>query len=359
MATLSQVYIKNYRCFKEQVVSFKEPISWFVGNNGVGKSSLLEAITIAGRTKSSESLPRSTVIRDGSKSSIVRVKGSSNQNESFVVGVELTSQEKKVRANGEPLSRIDAASLLPFVHLSKKNYSLVDVEAGFRRSMIDWCLFHVEQSQYQQLWNTYNKALRNRNAALRTNSSDELVSAWDQALLESGELLSKLRTSVVKEISLNLVGLIERLDLDVDYQLRSKSGYGEDQPLSIMFDRIARDRKKGYTELGPHRMDWFVISKGKDTKRRLSNGQKKLLSLLIVASQIEYVEQRVSNKAILLLDDLAAELDQATIQLLMDYYRESERQILLTSIEAPIQAMDKVNLFHVKQLPEASEIQEL
>lgn len=348
MSKLEKLKLTQYRCFETLDIDFSKEISWFYGENGAGKSTVLESLSLLSRGRPLRKATNKAIIREGEKSALV-LATISEQKERNSLGIELQANSIRVRYRGRNLSRTEAASLTPTVCLEQKDYSFSDQEPSYRRSMIDWCLFHVEQKGFYEAWKTYGKALNSRNAALRNRRPDSEVKAWDSALLSSGSLIENYREKAIKGLERELTLLTKSLIPNYLVRTEFKNGCKGNANIASMLDHLESDRKNGYTQFGPHRVDWQLTVGGKPAKQWLSSGQKKLLSLLATAAQIQLVKSKRDFEPLILIDDLTAELDSKSLNIALESLKSTGSQIICSSIEREKALRNEVKLFHVKQ----------
>ncbi|MGH9859838.1 MAG: DNA replication/repair protein RecF, partial [Candidatus Acidiferrales bacterium] len=200
------------------------------------------------------------------------------------------------------------------------------------------------------VWRRYHQALRQRNAALKTDASDDDLAAWERELAASGETLASLRAAYLDRVQGPLESIGAAL-LEAPIALVHHSGWDTDRPLleALAGDR-KRDRRYRATQLGPHRADIVVQVGGQPAKDRVSRGQQKLVAAGLMLAQLQVQEQERPGRSALLLDDPAAELDGDNLSRLMRLVREVPAQLWVTSLRPEIESLLRAaKLFHVKQ----------
>jgi DNA replication and repair protein RecF len=201
-----------------------------------------------------------------------------------------------------------------------------------RRRFLDMGLFHVEQS-YLGVLSEFQKNLRQRNAAIRQRSPEN-VRIWDKPLAKSAEVLHRHRARIVEQLLPRLLQIHAAWDPDFSLEYRYKPGWNQEKSLEEeLAAKIEVDLKVGYTSRGPHRAELELFADGGSAEKKLSRGQQKLLVLALNLALIDLMSAHKRRSPILLIDDLAAELDPGNRQRIMSELEAREGQAFLTKIE--------------------------
>ena len=226
-------------------------------------------------------------------------------------------------------------------------HKLVEEGGHRRRRWMDWAVFHVEH-QFGDWWLRYTRALKQRNAALRTHPAQAGV--WDSELVRLGELIAAARGRLMeallpywKESVLALSGL--------EPELHYFKGWAQDTSLAeALAASKARDETKRVTHPGPHRADVIVRMKGRPAREVLSRGQQKLVAVAMTLAQLHLLQSATQTTSTLLLDDPAAELDGEHLRRFIDQVLRLKSQLVLTSLHPEFQLFGRPNrVFHVEQ----------
>ena len=345
--TVETFRAENVRCLEEVRL---EPArtNLIYGENASGKTSLLEALFYLGRGRSFRKTGRDSVIRDGSESMMVtgsvRVAGVVSR-----LGVGISRGEPPtIRVDGKDRSSAAAlAERLPIQVIDPDVHSLIAEGPSVRRRFMDWGLFHVEPI-FLETWRRYQRAMKQRNAALRGAVRD--LPLWDEQLVLEGQQLTDMRRRYAEalaaelgEIGMPLVGGTPRMSY--------RQGWPENKSLAeALQESRDRDTRYGVSHVGPHRADLTIHVEEKTARGRVSRGQQKLLAAALVIAQTAHLKREISLDCVLLLDDLPAELDAMSLEKVFGLIRPLEAQIFLTSLERREFSLDgPVGVFHVEQ----------
>lgn len=348
---LNQMKIRNFRCFSEASFKLDADLNWIIGQNASGKSSLLEALFFLGHGRSFRSNRPDRLIKLGEEGfELVARLGKDGREKVF--GMARRNGQTEIRYAGAPLSGMaEAARLLPVVILDSGMNSLVDGGPGERRRWLDWGVFHVEQT-FLAYWRGYHQALKQRNMALRSGVSDRSLAPWTQALIRAGEPLTDLRTGYFKALIPRLLEYVSIAlpEVQLDVQYRAGWAEGETLPESLAKHALA-DRERGNTRSGPHRADVQLRIDGLPAEERLSRGQQKMLAGAMWLSQVSRFIEATGKRPLLLVDDLAAELDGERLQrFLAILARQPAQQVLTAIADAEMARTGLINgkVFHVE-----------
>ena len=309
-------------------------INVIVGDNAAGKTSLLEAIHVLGRARSFRVPRLGPVIRRGE--SLLRVTGivDAAGTARHRVGVERRSDTIRVRLDGRDVRSLsELARFLPLQVINSESQRLLQDGPKVRRGFLNWSVFHVEHG-YHETWRRYDRALRQRNAALRAGHWRQAV-AWEAELVESGLGVDAARSRLVTGMHNVLQSLLADWLPGIEVHLSYRRGWSRESGLAEALAQMReRDLELGYTLAGPHRADLAIRANGVEAQHWLSRGQQKGLVIAILLAQVRQVAAVSTRQPILLIDDLAAELDMARREAVMQEVVSSGAQVFVTAIDA-------------------------
>jgi DNA replication and repair protein RecF len=343
--SLAELRITNLRCIESAELTFSPDFNLIVGENGAGKTSILEAIFLLGRGRSFRTRNSEKLIRHGNN--CLTVFGATNDTPRAVAGVEVTREGTRARINGKDADSLLALSgVLPVQSIDPEIHKLIDQGPERRRRWLDWLVFHVEPS-FVSHWVRYQRALRQRNAALKLGGD---TAVWDPALVEHGSAMTDARRKALDRLQdylQALFGTFSGLEISVGFF----AGWRQEQTLAdALQESTTRDRERGITSTGPHRADVILRTKGRSARETLSRGQQKLTAVAMIVSQLKMLSTELGMSAVLLLDDPAAELDEKNLQRLLQELTALQCQMIATSLRAEIPFFQSPkSTFHVEQ----------
>jgi DNA replication and repair protein RecF len=324
---------EGFRCLADTELAPDTHLNLITGPNASGKSSLLEGLFYLGRGRSFRGSGNRELIQTGSPGFTLFGEVAATEDEiSHKLGVEIAIGERKVRIDGSNGNGADLAQLLPIQAIDPEIHELVHGGPEFRRRFLDWGVFHVKH-QFLEVWRSYQKALRQRNAALRQGEPEAAVRAWDAELIQHGEQVDMLRTAFL-DAYLPLFSSTVADNLSFDAICSYKRGWAPNSGLEqALADSWSRDRAYGSTQVGPHRADLNLQVHDRRARHRVSRGQQKMLGAALVIAQTRFVAEHTENNLILLVDDPAAELDKENRARLFEMLKDMPAQMFITALE--------------------------
>ncbi len=352
---VTRLALRDLRCLHEIELQPGPGLNLLVGGNGAGKTSVLEGLHLMAYGRGFRGRVRDGLVRTGSEALQVFVEWSEGgEGRLRRAGLRHAGQAWEGRLDGAAVAQLgDLCAALMVVSFEPGSHALISGGSEPRRRLLDWGLFHVEQD-FLPLWRRYARALKQRNALLKAGARDGQLDSWDHELAEAGEPLSRRRRGYLDRLQQRLPRVMDRLGpglgaARVDYLAGWRS-----EELSLADALLVardRDRAAGHTTVGPHRADWRLGFAAKPAGEALSRGQAKLAALGCLMTQAEdCAASRDGDWPVILLDDLASELDRDHQQRVLAFLRGSGAQVFVTGTERPAHwPADGMALFHVEQ----------
>jgi len=325
--------------------------NFLIGDNGSGKTSLLEAIHCLGRGKSFRTYKTNQLISLG-ESDFTIVGKLQQQHKSYTIGMQRFAGESHIRMAGHKVQRAsELTEVLPIAVLEPGLHRLIEEGPEYRRKFLDWGVFHVEPD-FAPVWQTYRRALAQRNAALRASWTQRAIAHWDQELISAGEALDNYRRHYLSQLTLAIQDFGASFPELAHCEFHYYRGWRDGESLGhYLTQQFTSDAERGFTQFGPHRADLRIRTRQRDARDVLSRGQQKMLVAFLVLAQCQQITAR-QTAAVVLVDDLPAELDSQKRELLMQALQCSGAQVFLTATEQglfPHTDYPQSQVFHVEQ----------
>jgi len=334
---LLELNIDGVRNLKNQQILATTGINLIVGPNGAGKTSILEAIHILGTGRSFRGSQRADWLNSTEKQAIIFSK-MLNADQQHRLGFQRSNTDWQARFNGQDLKTMgELARCIMICAFHPQSHQLVEGDPQQRRQFIDYVLFHVEPSFFL-LWRQYKRALNQRNQAIKKRVGQQQIEAWTPQLADLGERIDILRTDFLIEINKLFIDHLNKIAPELtSIHLKLYSGWSKDTELiHALTENLQRDYERGFTQSGPHRADIRIIDDEGRVAHRLSRGQQKSVALALCFAQCQIFIQYKKTKPIILLDDLASELDKNHQLSVMHFLSEVACQTWLTGTDEPL-----------------------
>ncbi len=350
---LNELRIERLRCIES--LSLELPPGWtaFVGANGAGKTSILEAVFLLSHGRSFRGGARDALSRIGSTGFSVFGRFARADCVERRLGLARSMGRLEARVDGEAAGLAALVEASAVVCFEPGSHELIVGAAEERRRFVDWGVFHVEHD-FLRGWRRYQRALRQRNVLLRNVEDFDELAPWELEMAETGEAINRLRLAYVERLRPILAEVLGEFlpelgapTLAFDPGWREGTGL-----LDALLETRQRDRERGHTGRGPHRADWTIGFVGAPRREHLSRGQQKLCALAFVLAQAKLHALDCGEWPLLCFDDLASELDEAHQERVLGQARASGAQLLLTGTDLPRSLAigePGLSVFHVEQ----------
>ena len=346
---LVELKCTDFRCLASVALSLEPGNNLIFGANASGKTSLLEAMAYLGRGRSFRGASVRELIRHGADEFLI-VGTVEHDGLNQTLGVRNGRQGQEVHAGGEKTaSAAPLAEALPLQVIDPDVHSLIAGGPESRRRYIDWLAFHVEPG-YLEAWRRYRRALKQRNAALKSGGGSSSLRVWNDEMAELGAAVDGARRRMVALVSPSLVETGEAL-LGAPVAIEYRQGWNAEMTLAeALAAGSERDVQLGSTQAGPHRADLALAYDERRARKVVSRGQQKLLACALVIAATETVQTHLERSLLLLLDDPSAELDRQSVARLMAAVEALGSQVVATTLD-PEQAVfsSPAAMFHVEQ----------
>ena len=335
---IDKISLFNFRNIVRLDWSPDSRLNILIGNNGQGKTSIIESIYLTAYLKSFRSSKNENLILYGKKSSVISIKLTCfgiDKN----ININIDKDGKEVRINNKkPDSYQDFFSGLAPILFSPEEIQLIRGTPAGRRTLIDRAVFQGNKN-FIQASIDFNRYLRQRNKLLKEERPHQELFPWTQGLIKTGARVRAERiryidrlSPIFKEVYRNLTD--NRETADSGYPIHETDEGILAENLSEEFTRSS-DREKilKQTLAGPHRDDPLFTIDGKSLRQYASQGQQRSFILAFKIAQIMELEARTGETPVLLLDDLTSELDQQRQKFFFDFIQQRRGQVFITTTD--------------------------
>ena len=314
---LNSLSILNYKNISEAELNFSPKINCFIGDNGMGKTNLLDAIYFLSFCKShSNSIDSQNILHD-TEFFMLQGKYAVNENEEEIYCGMKRRQKKQFKRNKKEYDRLsDHIGLLPLVLVSPDDAVLISEGSEERRKFVDGVISQYNK-QYLHTLMLYNNALKQRNALLKSEFpvDDALYELWDEHMFNSGTYIYEQRKNfivefipVFQEIYDSISGGNEKVSLTYLSQHDNR-----DVKTSMVATR-ERDKILGYSTQGVHKDELEMLLDEYPMKRVGSQGQNKTYLISLKLAQFCFLKRVHNFSPLLLLDDIFDKLDSKRVK---------------------------------------------
>ncbi len=306
---LTELRFQHIRNLSDGALLPAPHLNWVFGNNGAGKTSLLEAIALLATGRSFRTSQIERVIQDGKPDLTLFGRWLAGPQE-HRIGVRRDRLGGfELRLDGQDERKLSTiASLVPVQVLTPDSYNLLAASPRERRRFLDWGVFHVEHG-FAGVAQRYARLLQQRNALLKAKAPTRELQPWTQQLLEAADRLHQLRDqywrALAPEVEAAVLGFLPDSGVSFDWY----RGWPEGELADLLETGLERDRLNGATSYGPHKADLRIRVGRISADEKLSRGQCKLVVQALHLAQLRRVAQHNVRGGLLLLDDISTELD--------------------------------------------------
>lgn len=334
MPVLEKIVISDFRNIELQELEFSPNINCISGNNGEGKTNLLDAIHYLSMTKSAFNTSDKFSLRHGTDEFSISGTYRMENGLSSRFAIRMNSKgEKKVRRDDKPYGRVsEHIGNLPIVMVSPADVSMISDSGEERRRFVNAVLSQMD-AEYMASLQQYNRLLQQRNKMLKDDNLDRIflevldirMAAHAKPIHEKRRAFIEDLKPIVSEYYRILSGGSEQVDIEYESDLFKA-------PLDTLFaSSFEKDRVLRYTSAGPQRDDFVFTMNGYPLRRHGSQGQQKSFLVSLKFAQYEIMKKNYGFAPLLLLDDVFDKLDMGRISNLLQMVSGSDfGQIFIT-----------------------------
>ena len=334
MPVLEKIVIADFRNIQLQEIDFSPNVNCISGNNGEGKTNLLDAIYYMSMTKSAFATSDKFNFRHGTEEFSLAGTYRMSNGLSSRFAMRMTAKgEKKVKRDDKPYQKVsEHVGVLPVVMVSPADVSMVSESGDERRRFVNAVLSQMDR-EYMSAMQQYNRLLLQRNKMLKDPVVDRALlevidmrmSALAQPIYEARKRFVEELKPIVAEYYKAVSGDSEQVDIEYESEL---SGASLESILAASFEK---DRIMKHTTSGVHRDDFAFTMNGHPIRRFGSQGQQKSFLVSLKFAQYEIMKRNYGFAPILLLDDVFDKLDMGRISNLLQMVASNDfGQIFIT-----------------------------
>lgn len=331
---LARLGIENVRNLETAAFEPGAAFTVLSGDNGQGKTSVLEAVYVACRGQSFRTSAMSEVMRHGS--ALTRLRAVIDEDGvAREQNVQIEPGKRRLEQDGKrPRSIAAYAVRTPVVVFHPGELSLTTGSASLRRSLLDRVAFFRAPDHLQELAD-YTKAQRERQRALQERGPGARdLDQWEELMVRHGHAVTTHRVAAEIELARETRLAFEELaakDLRIEANYRCSAPSSADEYREQLARSRVRDAHRGSSSVGPHRDEWELELGGNAARQFASQGQHRALVLAIKSAEIEVVARARGVQPLVLLDDVSSELDRDRTRALFTFLRRQRGQVLLTT----------------------------
>lgn len=341
---IKKIELSQFRNHDSLLINFDKRQTYIYGENGVGKTAIIEAIYFASTTKSMRTSNERDLIKQDEMFAKITIHFKNNRKNEIII----SKNGKRIIANGVEKRRIsDYIGDFNVVIFTTEDINLIKGTPADKRNFIDLEWMQLDK-EYLQLLNRYRKVLKQRNALLKNveiNEDYTFLNILGQQLYEIGSRIIEKRDEII-----NLL----------NDELKKQPFNFEDNEIKIVYqpDQTPSNLKKWFetkqkqdiiyqtTQAGPHKDDFRIMIGDKDSKVFASSGQQRLIVIAIKVALLNVITNIKNSKPVLLLDDILSELDKNNQQIFLDNLPK-DNQIIMTSVKK-IKENDQIQTIEIK-----------
>lgn len=317
---LKNLTLTNFKNYEETGLEFSPRINCFVGNNGVGKTNILDAVHYLSLTKSFFSVIDSIAIRHGEDYFIINGAFVKDGEEDQIYCAFQRQKQKVLKKHGKEYQKLsDHVGKYPVVMISPADSALISEGSEGRRRFLNKIISQYDTGYLDSVLK-YNKALQQRNKLLKEFSSsgkfdNDSLMIWDAQLVKYGSYIFRERTNLVNELIPVFQEYYSIISADKEVvKLTYRSHLLNEDFARALISSLDKDRILAYTTVGIHKDDLILEMNGHPVKLLGSQGQQKSYLVALKLAKFDYIKQKSGIPPVLLLDDIFDKFDAERVE---------------------------------------------
>lgn len=315
---LKRISILNYKNLEQVELSFSPKLNCFFGQNGMGKTNLLDAVYFLSFCKSAGNPIDSQNICHDADFFVIQgfYEAADGTPEEIYCGMK-RRQKKQFKRNKKEYTRLsDHIGFLPLVMVSPADSELIAGGSDERRRFMDVVISQYDK-EYLDALIRYNKALVQRNTLLKSEQpvEEELFLVWEEMMAQAGEVVFRKREAFIREFIPIFQSFYSFISQDREKVGLSYDSHARDASLlEVLTESRARDQIMGYSLRGVHKDELNMLLGDFPIKREGSQGQNKTYLVALKLAQFDFLKRTGTTVPLLLLDDIFDKLDASRVE---------------------------------------------
>ncbi len=350
---IDNLKVENCRLLDDINIVLSKDLNIILGENASGKTSLLESLSLLSSGKSFRTSHINNVISHN-KSAVLVSARLNYQNKKSQIGIEKSTSKTRIRINKQDVySQAELSRHLPITTMHPESIELITGAPSYRRSFIDWITFYL-YPEFHEEWKSYRHILKQRNLCLKDSKHKYALPKWTDELIQLQPSITSFRIKAIDKLKKEITKVSKELLGNGKVELIFNNGFPADLKLDKESLKEFYSQKEEYdlrlkrTSSGVHRADIKIILDGKPAIQSASRGQLKLLAITLLLAQSTTINNDKVEKGIIVIDDLAAELDSENKTKLIKYLATLNQQLIITTTKKLEIESIPYKLFHVK-----------
>lgn len=328
---IKSIKLNNFRCHKEYFLRFNKKTTMIVGENGCGKTSILEAIYLGCQGKSFKAVDKEILNFD---EDFYRVELGFVDGEKTIVSFDKKANKRCFFIQDKKVARLSKKDKIPVVIFEPSDLNLIQTSPTKRRDYFDKSFSQFSETYYDAVLK-YERALRQRNELLKQDiMTSDMLFSWNIMLAKYGTIISKMRRGMIDEINERLTKVYRRIaenNDEIKIKYKPDEFYNENEYLRKLDGNFERDKILGHTSFGVHRDDYEFVFNNSLADGTASRGEIRSVVLAMKFIEAEKLNEKLGRKPLILLDDVFSELDEKRQKCLTRNFKDN--QVIITSVE--------------------------
>lgn len=332
--SVSRLSVQGFRNLSQVSLTPAPRLNLIFGQNGHGKTSLIEALYVLCTSQSFRTSRLLEAIQEGEE--LARIVA---QTESFGLGHELRAtigaRSRSFRMDGKsPRKRLDYALRTPVIAFAPSDLELCSGPASHRRTLLDRTMLYLDPGGAQARLD-YQKSCRDRHRLLVEKGPRALeLDAYEAVVSRSGARLARGRRETAERLLEELGPAFRRMaapELSGSFHFQPGGVESEEDFARQLRERRQKDLLRGGMTFGPGRDDLIIALDGRPARSHASQGQQRIVTLALKIAELNCVREVTKTQPLLLLDDVSSELDGDRVQAVFGFLQSTEAQVFVTT----------------------------